>query len=385
MNAFDRYDNGEISLALRQLREQSGDPAARALVDLTENRPADVPQTAVESNDARYWELRSIAAWRTGDVAELRRAVRRASQLAETSDTADVDDLAALLAVAESAKSDKMRRAEAKAPLASAFDPSLSHVVVEIEINGETARMIVDTGAEMSLLDQGFADRIGVRFPSRSTLSAGTNTGHVDMSVGMVNHMAFLGIEWSDVPALVVGLSHLRDEFGVDGVLGVQDVLSGFVLSIDYPQGRIERHAETNLDGWPIYFTQGRALISAEGRMEGGPTGLFRIDTGGARSVLTKQYLSCSVTQGATWNVSEEQSDVRKVVTEQIRRRRHVARLTFLPAGLAGAVSLHDVPVDTTAADELIAYAGKLGADALKGRVLELDYPSCRLRLAPLD
>jgi hypothetical protein len=300
-------------------------------------------------------------------------------------DVDDTDDLAALAAVAELTGGDQMRRADIGTPIPTGFEPSLSHVVVEMEINGEVSRMIVDTGAEMSLLDQTFADKVDVRFPSSGGVSAGTNTGHVDMAVGMIDRVACLGIEWRDVPALVADLSHLRDKLDVDGILGVQDVLSGFVLRVDYRQGRIERHAETHPDGWPIYFTQGRSLISGEGRMAGGPTGLFRIDTGGARSVLTKEYLSRSRKHGATWDVSEEQSDVRKVVTEQVRRRRYVSRLRFVPSGLTGSLSLHDVPVDTTAADELIAYAGKLGADAFAGCILELDYPACRLRLSSLD
>jgi hypothetical protein len=386
MNAFELYDRGEVSRALTLLREMPDDPAAQALVDLTENRPAAVLCRPVESEDPRYWELRSIAAWRAGDVAELGRAVARISDvLGPESDPDELDELTALLAVAELAEGDLLRRTSVGAPIRAPFDPSLSHVVVEMDINGATARMIVDTGAEMTLVDRTFAGRAGIRFPTRGTVTAGTNDGDVAMSIGMVDRIAFLGIEWSDVPALVVDLSRLRNKLGVDGILGVQDLLSSFALRIDYQAGEMARLDRCTGDGWLLYYTQGRSLISVEGYMEGGTTGLFRVDTGGARSVLTKEYVASSLEGGTNWQVSGAREEVRKVFTESVRERRYVSRLRFLPAGSTGGLELSDVPVDTTMADELIAYAGKLGADAFQGRVLELDYPACRLRLAPLD
>ena len=204
------------------------------------------------------------------------------------------------------------------------------------------------------------------------------------MAAGLAERVAFLGVEWGAVPFLVTDLSGPKRKIGVDGILGVQDLMGDRRIRIDYERGEISQLAGGLSDGWPIYFTQGRALVSVEGRMDQGLSGLFRIDTGGARSMLTKEYLEASLTSGARWNVGTAQRETRLVFREAVRERRYVAELLFRPEPSSQGVPLSDVPVDTTAADDVIAYAGKLGADAFAGRVLELDYPACRMRLAPL-
>ncbi len=382
---FERYDEGHISKALSQLRQLGDHPAAQALVALTENRVSDVLSYREDSDDVMAWYLRAIAAWRLGDTAALRHAVSRAVAVATEEEAEQIDELSAFLEIAEAATTQRIRVATDNGAISASFDPSRTHVVCDMTLNGEMLQMIVDTGAEMPLIDQGVAERIGVRFPSSRTVAAGTNTGEVAMSLGLVDAWQWLGISWRDVPVLAVDLAHMRRKLGCDGVMGVQDLLSHFALRIDYTRGETTRLQTSRAEGWPLFFTQGRTLISVEGRMDGGSTGLFRIDTGGAKSGLTKEYLAASLAQDAAWDVSEEVSEVRKVVTEQIRQRRYVKQLRFHPADSSESLLLHDVPVDTTMADDLIAYAGKLGADAFAGRVLELDYPACRLRLSSMQ
>jgi len=48
-------------------------------------------------------------------------------------------------------------------------------------------------------------------------------------------------------------------------------------------------------------------------------------------------------------------------------------------------LTLTNLPVDTTAADTLIKYAGKLGADAFAGRRVEFDYPASKVRISGLE
>jgi len=381
IEAFELYHKGYISDALKLL-EGSSDPAAKALVALTRNRPGEVLQEPMPTECAAL-EYRAVAAWRTGDRADLILAVERL--LASSYEVEGIQDLAMFSSLAQAARGDRMRTTILDVPASAPFDPELSHVIVDVEVNGEVVRFCYDTGAEMTVVNASIAKRLGIKRVNHAAASVGTNAGEIDMCGGLISRLRFLGLAWADVPVLVTDLSTLKARLNIDGVLGVQDLLSDCVLRVDYPRGEITRRELSSGEGWPIHFTQGRSLISLEGRMEGGPQGSFRIDTGGGRSVLTKEYLAAALERGADWEISTPLSVVRKEVTESIRERSELSHLRFHPLEGSASLDLSRIPVDTTAADSLIVYAGKLGATAFKGRVLELDYPACRMRLTPCN
>jgi hypothetical protein len=177
-------------------------------------------------------------------------------------------------------------------------------------------------------------------------------------------------------------LSGLKEALRCVGILGVQDLLSEFVLILDYANGQITLSEHSWDRGWPIYFVRGRAKIAVEGGMEGGSGGLFRIDTGSNCCELTDAYVDRALADGATWDVSElNQVTAVAIGRARERQERTLRRARFRFADGQTCLSLEQLPVGTWLPDRSIAYAGKLGGNAFRGRILELDYPSCRMRL----
>ncbi|MFC2095132.1 hypothetical protein ACFLSW_01680 [Candidatus Bipolaricaulota bacterium] len=163
-------------------------------------------------------------------------------------------------------------------------------------------------------------------------------------------------------------------------------LLSEHVLAIDYQRGEIRCSTNSAQEGWPIYFVHGKPKIAVEGNMEGASRELFRIDTGSDCCELTDAYVDSALAGGALWDVSDPRKETAAAIGEaQEREERLLADTRFRPVGGWYCLSLRGLPIGTWLPDLVISYAGKLGSDAFRGRVLELDYPACRMRLSPLE
>lgn len=328
-------------------------------------------------DDADFLRHRAVAAWRTGRGADLAAAVGRLDRL----NAGDLGELKALAALGRAARDQRLRQPVLDGPGATSFDPRMRVPVIEVKVNGEAQRFFLDTGAEISVIDARAADRLAVRRPEGAEVTTHGNTGDVRTPMGLVARLEALGRAVEEVPVIVADLSNLPPQLGVSGILGAQDLFREGVLGVDYVAGRITRSASSSQDGMPIAFPYGRAIVAVEAAVEGGPVGLFRVDTGGRRSVLTNEYVDAALAAGARWTVSAPQAVEVRGIGAASRPRRTLSAGRFCSAGLRTCVDLADVPVDTTSADSLIAYAGKLGADAFAGRRLELDYTALRVRL----
>ena len=369
------YEQGRLAQAMARLRELERFPEPLLLRAVTENRPADALR-APPPRDEALLPYRAVAAWRVGDAADLRRTVDRMTAL-----SASDADLAAMAVVATAAGDDGMRRLVADDAREASFDPALGLPLLAARLGGREGRVILDTGAEVTVVDVTAAASLGVRLPEGAGVTLDGNAGSSEGSLGLLGRLELMGRTWEVVPVVLADLSALPAELGVVAIVAVGDLLGDAVLTLDYVAGRASVSAASRAEGVPFYLVRGRTIAGVMGRVEGGPEGLFRIDTGGRRSVLTAEYVDAAVGAGARWVLSRpEEAEVRAVGVGR-RSRRTVAEASLCLAGGGACVSLTGVPVDTTAADSLIRYAGKLGADAFAGRRLELDYPACRMRL----
>jgi hypothetical protein len=82
---------------------------------------------------------------------------------------------------------------------------------------------------------------------------------------------------------------------------------------------------------------------------------------------------------GAQLHIGDATAVPIDAIGSAVRDRRRVGAAVFHADGLSLPVS--ELLVDETVADQRIGRAGKLGSDAFRECVLELDYGSCRLRL----
>lgn len=379
---FDAYDAGRIGEAVRGLREQTNHPAAQALVALTENQPGDVLSWPTPS-DLEALALRALAAFRCGQGDELLAISRRLSEAGARSPLCQ--DLLDLAPLAQMASGRRLRRITAQSPDVAMFDLRMPIPMIDTVVNGEVCRFIVDTGAEVSVIDDDIAHRMGIQRLSATGVSLDSNAGRHDVSAGLVSEWRLLGVTLEDVPVLFADLSGLKAALHCVGILGVQDLLSEFVLILDYEEGQITLSEHSSKRGWPIYFVRGRAKIAVEGCMEGGSSGLFRIDTGSNCCELTDAYVDRALADGSSWDVSEPSRVTAVAIGDaQERQERTLRSARFRSADRRTCLDLEELPVGTWLPDRSIAYAGKLGGNAFRERVLELDYPACRLRLGPL-
>ncbi len=112
--------------------------------------------------------------------------------------------------------------------------------LVPVLLNGRPARMVLDTGAERSIITRAAAIRLGLPFdPWVETTMRGAG-GQLERHPNADVRAATLGGMALSQRALQRGLSLAVTEFdiGADGLLGA-DVLRHFTLDFDAPRGRL--------------------------------------------------------------------------------------------------------------------------------------------------
>jgi len=110
---------------------------------------------------------------------------------------------------------------------------------VEVSLEGESALVLLDTGAPMGLLVAGdWAERAGVEHEPLAGLELGGVLGPIEASLGEAERLAFGPFALSRIPVLVAPKGLYNQGFPSESVLGY-DVLAGFALRIDYRRGRL--------------------------------------------------------------------------------------------------------------------------------------------------
>lgn len=105
-------------------------------------------------------------------------------------------------------------------------------ILVPVEVNGVQARMILDTGATMTLLTQGFAKRAGVEASKKKGIMAHTANGRTWVDGGLAETMTLGGASLKKVPLHVHGTAGDSLGEGVDGLLGLS-FLGNFKVSLN--------------------------------------------------------------------------------------------------------------------------------------------------------
>lgn len=116
----------------------------------------------------------------------------------------------------------------------------MSRPVVEIELDGRPLRVLLDTGANVGLILSGAAAR-AVGIDERSLPEAGTfgtTLGPMQVRLAEVETLAFGGLAVGPLPAFVSPRGWYNIAGETDSVVGY-DVLSRFLVRIDYPRKRL--------------------------------------------------------------------------------------------------------------------------------------------------
>ena len=110
--------------------------------------------------------------------------------------------------------------------------------LVEARINGNSAVLLIDTGAERSLLDREFAQRLGLRPVEVVDIQRPDSEGRTE--VVLVTDLDIQSVHSSSIKMTTDDLAASSGALGVhiDGVLG-NDVLRNFRVTLDYSAGSV--------------------------------------------------------------------------------------------------------------------------------------------------
>ena len=101
-------------------------------------------------------------------------------------------------------------------------------LVVDAALNGVPLRLIVDTGAERTLITQAAMARAGIDVSAGSPVQIRGVTGDATATLVSIPRLDVAGARIGPLPVIV----HTLNSEGVDGLLG-RDVLDGFTVTVD--------------------------------------------------------------------------------------------------------------------------------------------------------
>jgi predicted aspartyl protease len=111
-------------------------------------------------------------------------------------------------------------------------------ITVEARLNGTPLTLIVDTGADRTVISPSAVERAGFAGQSGRPIQVVGVTGTDTATLMTVPLLDVAGARIGPLPVIVYALpATLRGETAVDGLLG-RDVLDAFTLSVDSASGR---------------------------------------------------------------------------------------------------------------------------------------------------
>ena len=121
------------------------------------------------------------------------------------------------------------------------------HLMVNGEINGNSIRLLVDTGASKSVFDKNRISEIlgNEDFESMEQLSTGLGTNTMQSEMADIDSFSIGKVVIKDSPVVILDLSHVNESYemigdkGIDGVLG-SDFLEYHNAVIYYKKPRLK-------------------------------------------------------------------------------------------------------------------------------------------------
>lgn len=178
--------------------------------------------------------------------------------------------------------------APASAQSGYAIEFSAGRIFVPVIVNGRPAAGLLDSGAEMTILDDGFAARAGLELAG-SEQARGTGAGSVEARFAKGVNLAAAGVGLSARTVTVVDLEDVASRLigrPVDVVLGREFFDSGR-LRIDLQAGRIGAVARrARPAGTRFRLTTRHGIETFPVAVEGNPPAAAHFDLGNGNEVL---------------------------------------------------------------------------------------------------
>lgn len=159
-----------------------------------------------------------------------------------------------------------------------------NHIFVPVIIEGEETMWVVDSGASVSVIDKGYAEKLGL--PLSGEMLAESATNAVELAFTTLPPFRVGGLEFQEqqVAALdFVGLFRRTTDLEVPGILGY-DFLSRFVTRVDYANEMLTFYDPESFeytgDGTVLDAPLTDNLFRAEATVDGAYTGRWMLDLG---------------------------------------------------------------------------------------------------------
>lgn len=164
-----------------------------------------------------------------------------------------------------------------------------SRIYIPATVNGVETEVLLDSGAEMTVLDKGFAERLGLT-PSGQVAAVGTGGVGSAQFVGGVT-LALDGITFADRTVAVIDLAAIGQAIGrpLPVILG-KDAFNGLVVDVDFPARAIAFHEAEGFappEGVAeVPLTSTGSIRAIPLSIEGQAPALFDFDTGNGGALI---------------------------------------------------------------------------------------------------
>jgi len=250
--------------------------------------------------------------------------------------------------------------------------------LVEARINGTPAVLLIDTGAESSLLDQEFAQRLGLRPVEVANIQRPDSAGQTELV--LVTDLDIQSAHSSSIKMMTDDLAASSNALGVhiDGVLG-NDILRNFAVILDYSAGSVTFGPISAIHhGSPIRLHRIGNRYFVHLSSDGVPL-TFLLDTGTNFSALSSSGWSRMNHNKKAWPTID---GVRSSGTSA------ASRLVCIDQMNIGHASYENLPMRIQPPTSAGIFAnpdvsGLLGSDFLRRFVVSLDLANDHLYLSP--
>lgn len=256
------------------------------------------------------------------------------------------------------------------------------YVFLPALVNGNPTSGVLDSGAGITVLDKGFAERVGIE--GEGSLQASGVAGSVEANLASGVDIGIGQLHLRDLTVAILDLSPISSALGhpLDLILG-KEVFNNFIVDIDYPGRRIAFHDPIAFD----YRGSGSTLLLDAGddghklvqlSINGMPPITVTLDSGSGQTLsLFKSYWESS-------GLLDGREPVSTILTGGVGGR-SVSRVATLERIRIGDHELHSVPVEfhnsAAGAFNTKRLEGNLGAGILSRFRNIFDYHRGRLHL----
>ncbi len=276
-------------------------------------------------------------------------------------------------------------------PVTVPFELRRDYALVEVDVNGHRALLILDSGSGALVLDTAFARTAGVSWSRFISGTAEGNNGKTSVKIGTANSVRVGAATLSNVRVAGVDFNDVRAKVGrdVQGTLGFE-LFERFVVAIDYPAKTITLYepAEFRYEGTgivvPITIEHNLPVVQASlvTRTKGTIPANLHLDIGSARYAL--RLSSRFVTR---YDIAHDTSTVTGVFGTGVGGTMEGQVLQF-PQLRIGKLEINRPNTALSSAKDgafgMDARSdGTVGASVFRGSKLIFDYPHSRAVVEP--